>query len=104
MFNFKLERIISEFLCDVTIALTEDFTYANGRKLQRCSYLQINKIIKTDKEIYFNGTYLTGLGKEIELNIFPLSAEKLKEFLGINDKNISQVSEVFFSVQEKIMV
>lgn len=95
---FSVEEIQKEFKCnDLIVFMEEEFTFRNGKTVKRLNQLRVYKIIKTDKNIYFNGVYISGLGREIYLDEFEFNSKKIGEYLGLNQKNISEIDKVFSS-------
>lgn len=102
---FQVEEIRKEFKCnDFVIGLIEEFTLRNSKKVQRLNQLRIYKIIKTDKNIYFNGMYISGLGREIYLDEFELNSKSVGGYLGLTEKNISEIDKVFSSLCAQLMI
>lgn len=96
---FSVEEIQKEFKCnDLIVFMEEEFTFRNGKTVKRLNQLRVYKIIKTDKNIYFNGVYISGLGKEVYLDEFEFNSKKIGEYLGLNQKNISEIDKVFSSL------
>ena len=102
---FQLEEIQKVFKCnDVIVLFTEEFTYRNNRTVKRESFLKVNKIIKTDKNIYFNGVYISGLSREIYLDEFEFNSKKVGEYLGLSEKNFLEIDKVFSSICTQLMI
>lgn len=95
---FSVEEIQKEFKCnDFIINIDEELIFRNGKTVKRLNQLRVYKIIKTDKNIYFNGIYISGIGKEIYFDEFELNSKKIGEYLGLSQKNISEIDKVFSS-------
>lgn len=102
---FQVEEIQKEFKCnDLIVFMEEEFTFRNGKTVKRLNQLRVYKIIKTDKNIYFNGLYISGLGREIYLDEFELKSEIVGEYLGLTQKNISKIDEVFSLLCVQLMI
>ena len=102
---FQVEEIQKEFKCnDLIVFMEEEFTFRNGKTVKRLNQLRVYKIIKTDKNIYFNGVYISGLGKEVYLDEFEFNSKKIGEYLGLNQKNISEIDKVFSLLCAQLMI